>query len=567
MRRLLLVLVTTALVASGCGMLTDPSVGSADEVFTALEALRDGARGRLTASLEVDEGELRRVLAADGEARAFFRGLVDDSELEDTDALLAGIEEVRTALADHAVLVEFGDDHSGRFAAEHRGQVWADLRVRQLPLDAEDPAAGISLDLQAQVDWEAAATALERPDLPEEVDDAARGAEEFLAEMTGAELPDLAGVRELVLGFLAGDLVAVGGEITPELTGLLGGAGGFGPGMLGPGMLGLEPAEAGALGGVPLDLDPDEFARTAVSFSDYRREGGMTLVDVTLEVRAAASALLDALEDDPTVLGMTTEDLQEARASLDEVPERLRDVAVLRFDDGGTVAGLRIDVLDTVLQVAREVDADDEDLALLERVAGDLDATGFFVDLALADVGAVETVLTGDPAVRVDVEELAELAGTLFLGGLAGGSMFDDATLPLEPVEPLDGSTDDLEELFGTMPFHTIDPAQLAVGDCFDDDLFFDASATTVDCTQPHTNEAIGTITFASFEEALAAVGAAEACSDAFTAYVGTPYDESELFVDVVTPLPEAFADGPADGMCYATAFEQVTGSFADSER
>lgn len=558
MRQLLLVMIATALVASGCGMLADPSVSSPEEVRAGLLALQDGATGRVTASLEYDEGELRRVLAGDAEARALVEELVESGEVEDTDQLLAEIADVQALLDDHALLLAGAPDGSGRIAAEYRGDVWADLRFRQEALDAEDPAAGLRFDLQAQVDWDLAAEVLEQPDLGDELATARSEAEAFFGDV-GADGPDLGNLEQLVLSFLVGDLVAVGGEITPDLLAPFGvtpemfadGLGGIG---------GLGQGEAAMLGRLPLDVDTDELATTALSFGDYRRDGDLTLVDVTVEVRAAAEYLLDAVAEDPAALGMTTEDVQEARAALDDVPDRLQDVAVLRFDDEGTLRGVRVDVLDIALQVARAADADDPDLATFGRVAGDLDATGFFVDLALDGVGTTDSVLAEDPAASVTIDELVELGGALFGGALGGGGLGTD----VEAFEEfqLDAGAGG----FG-LP-EGLQPQDVAVGDCFTlDGLFGDVSSAEalVPCDQPHLGEVTGIVTTeaATLEDAYLDDAVYDACLEAFVDYTGSEPFDTDLFVDVLLPSLDRFDAGDRDVACYLTGPDTLTGSRA----
>lgn len=398
-----------ALLATGCGQLADPVHSTPEEVLDALFALEDGAEVRATAELTLDEGELRDALRDDPEALALFEEALADGEVEDVDALLADLEEAQAALADHAVLLASGADGSGRVAAEYRGTVWADLRVgADLGSDAEDAedAEGFRFDLQLQVDWATAAEVLDQPDLLGDLDAAAAEIAPFLGGT-----PELEPVQRLLVAFLGGELVGIGGEVGPDL-------------LAGLGMGQDELAGATDPGGPfdldELELDHRELAGTAFAFDDFRRDGDATLVDVTLEVRAAAKLLLDRLAQAPDATGMSDGDLEEARADLQELPERLTDVATLRFDSTGVLQQVRVDLVDVALQLARAAEPDDDDVATVERLAGQLDASGLFLLLDVESVGTNQTVL-GDPSTTVTPEQVATAFGAFFLGGLAGG--------------------------------------------------------------------------------------------------------------------------------------------------
>lgn len=545
-----------ALAATGCGLLGSPVYSTPDEVLDALFALQDGAEVRATAELTVDEDEVRGALRDDPEALELFQDAMDGGEAEDVDALLADLEEAQAQLADHAVLLASGADGSARVAAEYRGTVWADLRVgTDLEPDAE-PSEGFRFDLQLQVDWATAAEVFDQPDLLGDIDEAAAEIAPFLGDT-----PEVEPVQRLLVAFLAGELVGIGGEVGPDLLSGLG---------LGPDELAAATDPGGVLGIGGLDLDHRELAETAFTFDGFRLGGDATVVDVTLEVRAAAELLLDQFAEAPGTMGMTFEDVEEARAELDELPERLTDVATLRFDGAGALQQVRIDVVDVALQLAKAAEPEDSEVAVVERVAAQLDATGLFVvlDVEGVGVGTTETVL-GDPDTTVTPEQLAATFGALFLGGLGDG-----AALPgieeLEGFEDLSESEQQALGLGGSPPAPGLRPDQVAVGDCFDDDTLFgfapEGTAPTVPCDQPHDNEAFAAIDLGAvtYEELLRDEPDAVACIDEeFEPYVGVGYDQSALIVDVLRPTQEQFEAGVRTSVCYLYGFESLTGSMA----
>lgn len=407
-------LLAIALVAAGCGFGADPVVSSEDEVLDALLALHEGAEGRLTAVLDLDTGEVRDALRDDAEARALLEEELGDGDVDD---LVAELEAARDRLAEHALLLATGADGSGRIAVESQGVVWLDLRAGSDLETGDQPGDGFRLDLQARIDWVAASEVLDEPELLTGIEDAAAE----LAPLLG-QLPETDAVGQVVLGLLAGELVALSGEIGPSL-------------LEGLAALGGAPADAAVDGTtVPaLDLDPRTLAATALSFDDFRRDGDDTLVDVTFELRAAAGLVLDQLAAAPDAAGMTFDDVTSAREELAELPERLTDVAVLRLGPDGTLRQVRVDVLDVVVQLARGTDVGDPDLATVERIATQLDATGLFVVLDVTGVGETATVL-GDPAATATPDEVVRAVSALLFGGLTSG---------MDDLGELDGLLDD----------------------------------------------------------------------------------------------------------------------------
>lgn len=579
--------VVTALVATGCGLFADPVVSTEDAALDAILALRDGMEGRVTAELTVDEDEVRDALRDDTEARELLaEEFGDDGDVE---GLLADLEDAQARLAEHALVVATGTDGSARLAGAWRGVVWFDLRGGT-DLDAgSDLADGFRLDLQARVDWATVATMMEQPDLLGDLDEAAAEIAPFLGEM-----PDTDAIEKLVLGFLGGELVGVSGLIGPELLDGLGALGGTDGSV-----------DTGA--SRELDLDPREALATALTIDGFRTDGGDTLADVTIELRAIGELLLDRIAEAPDAFGMTFDEVDEARTELRAAPERLTDVATLRFDGDGVLTQVRTDVLDVMLQAARAAAPDDGDIAVVERVAAQLDATGLFVLLDVESVGETPSVL-GNPAVTVSPDELTAAFGAVVLGGLTEGlGAFPGGLEGLEGLEglqglglpgdaegdegaPDDGTPDDDtsddapdEEApdedtsdEGTTPTfsdETLRPQELSVGDCFDDDVLFGFAPAnadaTVPCEQEHDNEAFATVetTAETYDDMMRNESDAVECIDAFEDYVGVPYAESELVVDVLRPSEAEFADGARTSVCYLYGFERLTGSMAGTGR
>jgi hypothetical protein len=242
---------------------------------------------------------------------------------------------------------------------------------------------------------------------------------------------------------------------------------------------------------------------------------------------------------------------------------------------------VRVDLLDVALQVARAVDdQDDEDLVTFERVAGELDDTGLFLDLALDDVGTLDTVLAEDPAVTVGVRELLDLASTFF--GEVGGSMFDSER-QLEQVGGIVGGDDVPVEdrvaagsgVFGTGTGGAgLQPQDLRVGDCIaevtpgTDDVA--PEEAVVPCDRPHAGEVIALVTADAdrLEDADLAGSVYDRCEDAFVDYVGAQLIDTDLFIELLLPSPGRFEQGAREVACTVTTFTSpLTGSVADTGR
>lgn len=117
------------------------------------------------------------------------------------------------------------------------------------------------------------------------------------------------------------------------------------------------------------------------------------------------------------------------------------------------------------------------------------------------------------------------------------------------------------------------DLQNLAPGDCFD---AADAETITeIDagpCTEPHEYEAFHVTTVsgdtfpsrAQLEETFTAE-----CLPAFETYVGVPYQDSEIYAEMITPSEESWADGDRTVVCilYEPENTQLTASLRNANR
>jgi hypothetical protein len=92
------------------------------------------------------------------------------------------------------------------------------------------------------------------------------------------------------------------------------------------------------------------------------------------------------------------------------------------------------------------------------------------------------------------------------------------------------------------------------VGDCFNDPGFGEVrDVEIVDCADPHDLEAFATVEleggdypgeFSVFEQAF------DACLDLFEPYVGTPYENSSLYIFPLSPTEGSWNDGDRGAVC-----------------
>lgn len=116
---------------------------------------------------------------------------------------------------------------------------------------------------------------------------------------------------------------------------------------------------------------------------------------------------------------------------------------------------------------------------------------------------------------------------------------------------------------------------ELKVGDCYNGGG--EGEVSTVEakqCTEPHESEVFATLTHPEASgpyPGQVALGfyADRECTNAFDAYVGVAYDESELFVSYLTPTEAGWGRGDYIVTCVVTGAdgETLTGSMKDARR
>ena len=99
------------------------------------------------------------------------------------------------------------------------------------------------------------------------------------------------------------------------------------------------------------------------------------------------------------------------------------------------------------------------------------------------------------------------------------------------------------------------DVFSIKVGDCLDDASSSGTVTTApiVPCSQPHDSEAYTSVqmTDGAFPGADAVTSRAnEACADAFPAFIGIAYDDSDLSISYYFPTKESWANGDRQIMC-----------------
>ena len=116
----------------------------------------------------------------------------------------------------------------------------------------------------------------------------------------------------------------------------------------------------------------------------------------------------------------------------------------------------------------------------------------------------------------------------------------------------------------------------LKVGDCYDGGSQAEVSTVTSKaCTEPHDAEVFATFTHPDAQgaypgEVTLEFYADRECVNAFDAYVGLAYDDSEFGISYLTPTDEGWRRGDHIVTCVLTAGtdgEKLTGSMKDSRR
>lgn len=115
----------------------------------------------------------------------------------------------------------------------------------------------------------------------------------------------------------------------------------------------------------------------------------------------------------------------------------------------------------------------------------------------------------------------------------------------------------------------------LKTGDCFNDPAENEvASVGAVECSALHDYEIFGTVDHpAGSDAAYPGASAVEEvinseCNARFEPFVGTPYEDSELYIYYLAPTEESWGDGDREILCALyLPDEQLQGSMEGSER
>ncbi|MPZ99377.1 MAG: hypothetical protein GEU80_08590 [Dehalococcoidia bacterium] len=126
----------------------------------------------------------------------------------------------------------------------------------------------------------------------------------------------------------------------------------------------------------------------------------------------------------------------------------------------------------------------------------------------------------------------------------------------------------------------TIGVFDARVGDCFDDEPAPASAVSTtlpvVPCTDPHDNEIYAIVEHPAAADAPYPGGAAvqrfaqDACYEAFSGFVGIPYQESRFAFGMLTPLSDGWERaGDREVLCFLYDFqlEKLAGSTRNSRR
>jgi len=113
----------------------------------------------------------------------------------------------------------------------------------------------------------------------------------------------------------------------------------------------------------------------------------------------------------------------------------------------------------------------------------------------------------------------------------------------------------------------------IKVGDCLDDASSTGTVTTApiVPCSEPHDSEAYKSVqmTDGAFPGADAVTTQAnEACAAAFPAFIGVPYDDSNLSISYYFPTKDSWANGDREIMC--TVYDdgvKTTGTLKNARR
>lgn len=176
------------------------------------------------------------------------------------------------------------------------------------------------------------------------------------------------------------------------------------------------------------------------------------------------------------------------------------------------------------------------------------------------------------------------LALTVIAGACSGGNASDSASASAAPSASAIASESALaSESAAASGAASAAPEgvptaanDLAAGDCFNTDGSQVDEVTVVDCEQPHFYEAILNYDMTQGDDEAypgdepVLDDADGQCRPAFEAYVGTPYDDSALFITVIRPSESTWGDGDRTVICVLNeenADTEMTGSAEGTEQ
>lgn len=170
------------------------------------------------------------------------------------------------------------------------------------------------------------------------------------------------------------------------------------------------------------------------------------------------------------------------------------------------------------------------------------------------------------------------------LGACSGGDASETASASVAPFESIPASepeepAESAAASVGASPASEGEPTaanDLAPGDCFNTDGSQVDEVTVVECELPHFYE-----TFLNYDmtqgddepypgDEAVLDDADGQCRPAFEEYVGTPYDDSALFITVIRPSESTWGDGDRTVICVLNeedAESEMVGTAQGSEQ
>ena len=153
--------------------------------------------------------------------------------------------------------------------------------------------------------------------------------------------------------------------------------------------------------------------------------------------------------------------------------------------------------------------------------------------------------------------------------GIAGAGPTGAAPAPAAPAAPVGAAPTSAAAEAGTGDDTSV--FQLEIGQCISSETGGEevASVPIVDCGQPHEAEiyALPNLPDGEFpgDEAMTETAQDECAGQAFTDYVGVPFEDSEFEISFLQPSAETWADGDREIACLITSTEP--GSVRGSNR